>query len=692
MFFRRRLFFRIARIVVIFIIGLIVALFIALSQVNLETLRGDLVAILRDATHMPVEVDGDVSWKFSLRPSVKLNKVRIPNADWAKHKDGFTAAEIDVTLNLLSLLRDRPTIESIKIYDAVLFVEKNDKGEYSIMPKSSDTPEQNKEAASESTHQKYPFEDPGLGSVEVRNSVAHIVDATYSITGFQISYKSSAENREYSGWIKSKKKVFPFIISLSEYNAERKVYPVQIALSTGGDALIANIALEGKSKAPIDFIIKGDIPDISALAQVVDLEIPDMPAININLAGGLDRQKLTLRKSSVLIRGTELTVSGTVDWAGKIPVINAKLKSKSINLMELLPELYKPGKKWVRPNRDLNVFKDTSLYGKELLNHNITFSADIDNLVVYRDLNVENLKLSLKLKDGDARADLTASVAEGDIRTAVDIRADQNGYLEVRAAGIGERVYVGEVMKEIRETDFISELPVNFEFYLQGKGTDLSQLMSTVTGPIYLYSVAPGYAHSALVANMYGTDFLTALRHSIQDLFRSEKKFDQMKISCAAINIKVRNGVIETKQGVAAETSAINLRLAGKVDFGDEKLKLSLITVPVRGLKLSLTGNVVNSVEVDGNLAEPSIKISGAAVAGRVASATGLGLLLAPFTGGIGLVAGAGVGFLAGDLLENWLADDHPCKTAMNTGAPVERGDPEWLKLPMATLVSELIK
>ena len=84
---------------------------------------------------------------------------------------------------------------------------------------------------------------------------------------------------------------------------------------------------------------------------------------------------------------------------------------------------------------------------------------------------------------------------------------------------------------------------------------------------------------------------------------------------------------------------------------------MALTTVPVRGLKLSLTGNVVNSIEITGNLAEPDIKISGAAVAGKVASATGLGLLLAPLTGGIGLVAGAGVGLLAGDLLENWLAD-----------------------------------
>ena len=153
----------------------------------------------------------------------------------------------------------------------------------------------------------------------------------------------------------------------------------------------------------------------------------------------------------------------------------------------------------------------------------------------------------------------------------------------------------------------------------------------------------------------------------------------------------MRDGHIQTEQGVAVETNAINLRLAGDLDLGEENMKLALTTVPVRGIKLSLTGKVVNSIELSGSLAEPDIAISGAAVAGKVASATGLGLLIAPFTGGIGLVAGAGVGWVAGDLLENWLADGNPCKTALNRGAPERRGDPEWLNSPMSDLVFEIL-
>ena len=66
--------------------------------------------------------------------------------------------------------------------------------------------------------------------------------------------------------------------------------------------------------------------------------------------------------------------------------------------------------------------------------------------------------------------------------------------------------------------------------------------------------------------------------------------------------------------------------------------------------------------------------------------------MLAPFTGGLSVVAGAGLGLVAGDLLENWLADDEPCKTAYKNGAPVRRDDPEWFNTPISDLMQQVFK
>ena len=91
------------RILALFFMGLIVAFAIALHEINLETLRGNILSVLRDTTNFPIEIDGNISWKFSLRPEIELNSVRVPNADWAKSKNLFAAKKIDVRLDLISL-------------------------------------------------------------------------------------------------------------------------------------------------------------------------------------------------------------------------------------------------------------------------------------------------------------------------------------------------------------------------------------------------------------------------------------------------------------------------------------------------------------------------------------------------------------------------------------------------------------
>lgn len=663
--------------------GLVVAVVVALSRVNLETLRGNLVAVLRDATGMPVEIDGAVSWKFSLRPRVELNQVRVPNADWAKAKYAFAAEKIDVRLNLASLFRDRPTIQNVRVYDAELNIERNSDGVYSLEKIAKVKSDQVNDGAQ--LPEKYPFRDAGLGGVQIKKLRVNFLGDSYSVAGFNIRLMPVGHGREYSGWIKSDEDVLPFIISLSEYNQERKIYPVRIALSTGGEALIANVALEGKSKMPIDFIIKGDVPNAEKFGRLLNLNWADVPAFSLNIAGGVDRKKITLRKSEIFVRGTKFVVSGELDWGKKYLISDLDIYSPRVDLAQLFPGLYGGVRQYKKKN--LNVFKDIPLFADELLDKRLKIGLKIDEFIMYRDLDLSKLKLNLDARDNYVRIDVDTGFADGNVKIGMDADLEENGRVWLQFAARAENVYVGEILKEINKNDLLSELPMDFDFYVRANGRNLSEIMQTITGPVRVYSSGVGYAHSALVAYMYGTDFLTSLRHSIQDLFSSKKKHDQIKISCVALNVKLRDGVFETQNGFAIETNAINVRLAGALNLGAEDVKLSLTTVPVRGLKLSLTGNVVNSVEITGNLAEPDIKISGAAMAGKVASATGLGLLLAPFTGGISLVAGAGLGLVAGDLLENWLADSNPCETALEIGAPDRRGDPEWLSKPMSELM-----
>lgn len=687
-FYKRNLW--LLRGIFLFIMGLCIAFIIALHQINLETLRGNILSVLRDVTNMPVEIDGNISWKFSLRPQIELNDVRIPNASWAKQKNLFSANKIDVRLDLISLFSSKPAIRYIWVRDAKIALEKNDNGDISVVYNKNQTPE-NAPDTEQSNVKKYPVDALPFGGLTIQKISANVYGNKYSLNSFSIRNHNHNSKLEYSGWVNPAKTNLPFVIKFAEYNPERKIYPVQLALATGADPLIADIALEGTSKMPIDFIVRGDIVDIRKSGKWFNLDVLNLPKIKVNVAGGFDRKKLSFRKSSVAVGNSVLNFSGSYNWAKLVPEINVKVSSNDIDIYKSFPEWFGTGKEWVHPKRELNVFKDMPLFGKVLYGIDANIEIDLKKFIPYRALALSDLNIKANVQNHKLRADANLKMASGDMRVALVADIDENGVYTAKAAADCDHIYIGEILKQVYVYKIISGLPVNIDFYLEAKGADMSQIMKTINGPVMLYSVDKGYAHANLVEYMYGGDFLTSLRHNVEDLFSGDNKHDMIEIGGAIANLKLRNGLIETQNGVAVETRAINVRLAGTLDLGKENIQMSLATVPVRGLKLSLSGNLVNALQISGNLAEPDFKISGGALVGKVGSAVGLGLLLAPLTGGLSIAGGFVAGLLAGDLLENWLADDHPCKTAKNKGAPGKRGDPEWFSKPLSELTGPLL-
>lgn len=675
------------RIVFLFLMGLAVSVVIALSQINLETLRGNILSVMRDTLNLPVEIDGSMSWRFSLRPEIEFNSVRIPNADWAKNKNLFVANKIDVRLDLISLLRAKPVIRYIKIYDAKIAVEKNADGKDSIV--FNETQKGEAEEVAKQV-EKYPVSKLPFFGLEIDNLSADIYGDKYHLVSFGIHNYMRADNIEYSGWVKPYDKNFPFVISFAEYNSDRKIYPVRIAFATGGQALISDIALEGTSKIPIDFVVRGEIPDVKKSGDWFNLDMVDLPKVKVNVAGGFDRNKLSFRKSSISVNGSDIDFSGSYDWSKNKPVIRAKITSNNVNLYKSFPDWYGVGVEWIHPKRDLNCFHDMPLFGKFFYDADVEADVKIKNFFVYRNLNLSDFKAKLNVANHKMLLSAVTGFASGKINTVLDADIDERGVYNAQWAGDLERVYIGDILNEINVDDVISGLPVNCDFYMRAHGSNMSEIMKTMTGPLFMYSVDRGHAHADLVEYMYGGDFLTSLRHNVEDLFTGNKR-DMIRINNAVANIKIRDGLIETKNGVAVETQVINMRLAGTLDLGKEKIQLSLATVPVRGLKLSLSGNVVNALEITGNLAEPDFKISAGAIAGKVGSAVGLGLLLSPLTGGLSIAGGLLAGLLAGDLLESWLADEHPCDTAKKKGAHSKRDDPEWLGTPVKILAQPLL-
>jgi hypothetical protein len=646
-----------------FVVGLIVSAIIAISQIDLESFRSQILAELRQATGLEVEINGKMSWRPSLRPRVALRDVRVPNAKWAKNPDGIKIETIYARVDLFSLLRENITLHRLRIINPVINIERNEKGEYSINPKIE---------SDNSQPDKYPFDvDTGLEAIIVSGlKISYFTpEEIYAldIETLNVSQRKLAESIEFYGDLKESGSKYSFLISFSPLDTKRNVYPIRVAVADSVSPIVAKISLPVDGKKPIEFTTKGDIADPAAVLNRFGIDMEKIAAVNFDITGSFLPEKLKIKSAKINAGKNDLQISGSADFSGDTPKISANVKSDRLVLFEILPDIYKESHvKTERPDRPLNVFKDIPIDGDWIRGYELDIEVESKYFGIYEKFFIGASTSKIVLRSGVLTVNVEAEVADGKTKADVIVRADADG-VYANAVGSGVGVNTGKLLKSLDVKDYITGLPANFNFDLETRGKDLTEIMSNVSGPARVYSTDVGAALPAASRYFLGQDFLTALRHTVTDAIITKDKYDTLKIGCAVANIYLENGKVEVKKGVAVETNAVNMRATGNVNLGQEKMNVAMVTVPVRGLKISLTGNVVNAMEIGGSMAEPSVKISGNQLIKKAAKATGIGILLAPFTGGLSILAGAGIGLLAGDLLENWLADTTPCKTAMTS-------------------------
>lgn len=679
---RRKRIFIIFRIITVVVLCGVIASVIALSKLNVDYVRDSVVNALSQATGAKVEIAGNFDLHMSLRPKISLYDLRIENASWAKHKYAFEAKTVTVNLNLLSVFNKQLMIEKLKISKPVVYIEQNAKGEMSlpVLNRKSDTVSDNTDKFPD----KYLVRDFGLGAIEFHDVDANIVNKKIKLKGIAFQYEEKKSGPEYDGWIKVKSNVTPFVLSFGEYDSERDIYPINFALSTKGDALIGKIGLRSNTMSVADFDVKGDVPDNELLEFILSQKNINIPNVSVDISGVIKDNKITFNSSVIKTKGNDIGFSGSCRF-GKMTAVDLTVKSSRLNLLEIYPGLYGNSEPVV--GRELNVFHDMNLFGKEIKQMNINLKTDIKHLIVYRDIDIQNVNVHINLKDGAGRVDGNVGFANGDIKIGSDVDIDDSGRFYLKTGLLGRDVDLGKLMNELKYENMISSLPMDIIAYFEANGANMSEIMQTITGPVQVYSTQQGYAYETLVAYMYGADFFTTLQRGVSDVLSKEKKYNKVTIENLGINLKVRDGLVEIGNGVGVQTNIINIRMVGSLDLGNENVDLTLVTTPASGLKISITGTFTNALKISGNLAEPDISISGSALVGRVATATGVGLLMAPFTGGLSILGG----WLASDMLGNWLSDDKPAETAMKRGAPVKDFDPDWLDEPILELVQTVI-
>jgi hypothetical protein len=690
---RRKTLVHVLRIACMFFAGLFVAAVIAAHQTDANSLKSNIVASLEQAAGLPVEINGEMSWKLSLRPRIILNDVRIRNADWAKHKYAVQIPQMLVQINLISLLRDSATIQSVKMIRPVVNIEQNANGDLSVSPRPK---VRGPKPADDGRHREFPFDfDFGIGSLELDRPQIFLIDSagieSFTPDRVKIGLQNRGDSTDYAGQVADGDGVYPFVVSFQKYDDVRKVFPVRLTVAGNAASLVADMSLRRPGGPPSELEASGTIMNLPSVGASFGLDLPKIARTDFVLSL-VRKKKIISGKFSLKSKQSDLAVSGKYDYSGRLPKIAANIKSNSFDLVEFFPTIYGYGGVWSRPDRPLNVFRDVPLFGETLSMLNADMRIDIGSLRAYRGLFIRNAGMNIGLKDSGMIVSLDAVFADGRIKARAEVKHEGGGMLRVVGAGIGRGIVAGKIMSSVDEPDYISDLPSDFDFLVRGRGDNLSDLVSSAWGPVRVASAGGGYALDELVSLIWGRDFLTSIGDKLEGIFMGRGRSSRLHVQCAAANLKIRDGRIDMDKNVAVQTQAVNIRAYGHVDFGRENLEIKLDTAPVEGLKLSLSGNFINSVEFAGSLAEPLLRANRDAVAGKVAAAVGVGLVAGILTGGVGLIVGAGAGLIGEGMLGNLSADPQPCRTALTSGVPAaESGDPDFMNEPVDKLAREFI-
>ncbi len=669
--------FRITRLVFFLFFIFLAILIITISQQDMEFFRDKFIKTAESTLGANVEINGKMSWKLSLKPKIVLNDVVLKQTKNTNETFILKSDRITVTIKLLSLIKRNPIISEIKFENSDIYY----KNIQAKTTKNKQTFDKNYEIS------QFPFQlNFHIRAIEFINTKINYVTKTDNLTfNPDILYFSIIKNKHFiqsRGYINYKENMYPFSIKLMEYDG--KNYPLFVQIYNKNLQLKSELNLDAIKLTPNDYKFSLDLKNLDKQMAYFGIDdiIPLIP-MNITSNGVINDKYIDIKSLKIDAGNNDLNATAFIDMKKKKPEISLKIKSTRISLDEVFPSLY--GVNYPPTpdptDRPLNAFKDTPMYSEYIFDLvNLGIQIDVKKLIMYRRMEATNISLKASLYDGVFNLATSNDFYKGHIETAVWARyiSKEAGFTSISTSR-GRDIYPGLILNSMNYYKTLVGLPSDFEFYFTANGGNLEQFMSSIDGAIHVYSTAPGTAFDA-TKYIFGSDFLTNIQSKITGIIKDNSDEKNQEIECAVVNLKVRDGISKTKKGIAVQTNMVNMLGIGEIDFVKETLNASLVSTPNKGLKISLSGNVLDVLEISGNLSDPTIKLNQSGVINKTLTAGITGAALAPLTGGLSFLALAGLGFATETVLSSWLSDENPCLTATKEGAPIEPTDPQFMK------------
>ena len=323
---------------------------------------------------------------------------------------------------------------------------------------------------------------------------------------------------------------------------------------------------------------------------------------------------------------SDLTGQISVDLSQEKPNIMATLSSEYLSLNDLVPEKDEPVSRTqtvtAKTSTLQKLFSDQTLDLTALKTFDATFSLNLKNVDFGSDLT-EYVALNTKgqLKDDVLTvAPLNVAALGGATSGHITVSAQEEPEIEV---SLFSKNLQSNSLKSLRT--MIRDVQVDSVVNLKSSGNSVKALMSHLNG-----AISAEILSGSIVSPVFNSLPLPAMviRNQVSPVAFSTS--DQIsKIICGAVNMKIKNCIIQLKKNIALETSTVNFVVSGDVNLADETLSLSM-QPSVSAAASKVTNQVLSlsqAVKIAGPFTALKPSLDAASVSSTVAKA-GLNILL----------------------------------------------------------------
>lgn len=289
--------------------------------------------------------------------------------------------------------------------------------------------------------------------------------------------------------------------------------------------------------------------------------------ISVNFNSVYDNGLISLNKISTFINKTDIQLNGTIDLRSNVPFVKGNIYSEYFNFEDVVvqDELVIAPVKNNQPPVDK---KSKSLNFSVLKMINADVKAKFENLKLF-DNAYHKADVHIDLKDGNLTASpFSLDLLSGDIIGKMKIQAVNSlPEVDLYLKGVGLMISDLSFVKP-----YLKDSPANAVVELKTKGNTTDEMIDNLNGVVQLQ------IPSGVIVNKWFNSLPSVIGAvSKNSAFSYSGDEYYSKLSCAALKLNIKNGVINSDKNIALETSLINLAVSGDIDLKKKYLSLSLI-------------------------------------------------------------------------------------------------------------------